>query len=215
MAVITRIPASRRSEQGSTACRRLRQQGFVPANVYGHKQEAIPISLKEDDIRPIIASGAHVVELDLSGKLEQALIREVQWDTYSTYVRHLDFVRVDANERVKVTVPVQLRGTAPGALAGGILEQPLHALHVECLAIQIPDFIPVRIASLDIGGAVHVKELTDLPEGVKVLDHPEALIVHVVKPGIVEAAPTEAAPGPAEPELIGRVKKEEEESEED
>jgi large subunit ribosomal protein L25 len=214
MAVITRIPASRRSEQGTTACRRLRQQGFVPANVYGHKQEAIPISLKEDDIRPIIASGAHVVELDLAGKLEQALIREVQWDTYSTYVRHLDFVRVDANERVKVTVPVQLRGTAPGTLAGGILEQPLHALHVECLAIQIPDNIPVRITSLDIGGAVHVKELTDLPEGVKVLDHPEALIVHVVKPGIVEAPPTEAVPGPAEPELIGRVKKEEEEAEE-
>ncbi len=215
MAVITRIPANRRSEQGTTACRRLRRQGLIPANVYGHKQEAVPISLKEDDIRPIIASGAHVVELDLGGKLEQALIRDVQWDTFSTYVRHLDLVRVDANERVKVTVPVQLRGTAPGTMAGGMLEQTLHALHVECLAVQIPDFIPVRIAGLDIGGAVHVKELTDLPEGVAVLDHPEALIVHVVKPGIVEVAPTEAVPGPAEPELIGRVKKEEEEAEED
>jgi large subunit ribosomal protein L25 len=85
---------------------------------------------------------------------------------------------------------------------------------VECLAIQIPDFIPVRITGLDIGGAVHVKELTELPEGVTVLDHPEALVVHVVKPGIVEALPTEAVPGPAEPELIGRVKKEEEEPEE-
>ena len=215
MAVITRIPAQRRAEQGTTACRRLRRQGLVPANVYGHKQEAIPISLKEDDIRPIITSGAHVVELDLGGNLEQALIRDVQWDTFSTYVRHLDLIRVDANERVKVNVPVQLRGTAPGTLAGGMLEQPLHALHVECLAIQIPDFIPVRITSLDIGGAVHVKELTDLPEGVTVLDHPEALIVHVVKPGIVEALPAEAVPGPAEPELIGRVKKEDEEAEED
>jgi len=215
MAVITRISASRRSEQGSTACRRLRRQGLVPANVYGHKQEAIPLSLKEDDIRPIITSGAHVVELDLGGNLEQALIREVQWNTFSTYVHHVDLVRVDANERVRVTVPVQLRGTAPGALAGGLLEQPLHALHVECLAIQIPDFIAVRINTLDVGGEIHVRELTDLPEGVTVLDHADALIVHVVKSGAVEAAPTEAVPGPAEPELIGRAKKDEEEGEED
>jgi large subunit ribosomal protein L25 len=215
MAVITRIPAAPRTEHGTTACRRLRRKGLIPANVYGHKIDPVRISLQEDDIRPILASGAHVVELDLDGKLEQALIREVQWDTFSTYIRHLDFVRVDANERVRVNVPVQLRGTAPGVLAGGLLEHQLHALHVECPAIQIPDFVTVRITELDIGSAIHVRQLADLPEGVTVLDHPEAVVVQVVKPGVVETAPTEAVPGPAEPELIGRKKEEEEGADED
>jgi large subunit ribosomal protein L25 len=143
--------------------------------------------------------------------VQTALIREVQWDTYSSVIRHLDLMRVDANERVRITVPVHIKGTAIGAIAGGILEQPLHALHIECSAIQIPDFIPVKVSALEIGQSIHVRELTDIPEGVRILDAADAVVVHVVKPGVVEVAPAEeAAPGPAEPELIKREKKAEE-----
>lgn len=213
MATIQSLPASRRKETGTAACRRLRRSGLVPGNVYGHGQEPLPISVSSDVIRPIVSSGAHVVNLELDGKTETALIREVQWDTFSSYVRHLDLVRVDANERVRLSVPVQLKGTAAGALTGGIVEQPLHALHIECPAIQVPDFIPVRISHLEIGQAVHVRELTDVPAGVTILDAPDALIVHIVKPGVVEEPTAEAAPGPAEPELIKREKKTEEEEE--
>ncbi len=208
MAAITKVTAVPRSEKGTTACRRLRRQGLVPANVYGHEEEPVTVTLKLDDIRPIITSGAHVVDLDLRGNSQKALIREVQWDTFSKYLRHVDLLRVDPNQRVKVHVPVQLRGTAPGSLSGGIIEQPLHSLHVECLALEIPDFIAVKINTLDIGQAVHVRELTDLPTGLTVLDHPDGVVVHVVKPGIVEElAPTEAV-APTEPELIGRAEKE-------
>jgi len=208
MATIFKLPASRRSETGTSACRRLRRSGMVPGNVYGHGQEPLPISVDGEVIRPILSSGAHVINLELDGQVETALIREVQWDTFSSYVRHLDLLRVDANERVRLSVPVQLKGTAMGAMAGGIVEQPMHTLHIECPAIQVPDFIPVRIAHLDVGQAVHVRELTEVPEGVTILDAPDALIVHIVKPGIVEElAPAEAAPGPAEPELIKREKK--------
>jgi large subunit ribosomal protein L25 len=162
-------------------------------------------------IRPIVSSGAHVINLELDGELQTALIRDVQWDTFSTYVKHLDLVRVDANERVRLSVPVQLKGTAAGALTGGIVEQPLHSLHIECPAIQVPDFIPVRISHLDIGQSVHVRELTDIPDGVTILDAPEALIVQIVKPGVVEEPAAEPAAGPAEPELIKREKKTEDE----
>jgi large subunit ribosomal protein L25 len=214
MATIAKLKANRRSTTGTAAARRLRRAGQVPGTVYGHGQEPVPVTLESDDIRPIISSGAHIVDLDLDGKSETALIRDVQWDTFSTYVRHVDLMRVDANERVRITVPVQIKGTAVGVIAGGILEQPLHALHVECPAIQIPDFIPVKVSSLEIGQAVHVRELTDIPEGVRVLDTPDAVVVHVVKPGIVEVAPVEeAAPGPTEPELIKREKKTEEDEE--
>jgi large subunit ribosomal protein L25 len=184
---------------------------MVPGNVYGHGQAPLPISVSSEMVRPIVTSGAHVVNLELDGESQTALIREVQWDTFSTYVRHLDLVRVDANERVRLSVPVQLKGTAVGMLTGGIVEQPLHALHIECPAIQVPDFIPVRVSHLDIGQAIHVRELTEIPEGVTVLDAPEALIVHIVKPGVEEEPAADAVPGPAEPELIKREKKTEDE----
>jgi large subunit ribosomal protein L25 len=214
MATIAKLKANRRDATGTAAARRLRRAGQVPGNVYGHGQEPVPVTLESDDIRPIISSGAHIVDLNLDGKSETALIRDVQWDTFSTYVRHVDLMRVDANERVRISVPVQVKGTAIGTIAGGILEQPLHALHIECSAIQIPDFIAVKVSALEIGQSIHVRELADIPEGIKVLDPPDAVVVHVVKPGIVEVAPAEeAAPGPAEPELIKREKKTEEDEE--
>jgi large subunit ribosomal protein L25 len=211
MATILKLTANRRKELGTSACRRLRRSGLVPGNVYGHGQEPLPISFDGEVVRPVVTSGAHVVNLELDGETQTALIRDVQWDTFSTYVRHLDLVRVDANERVRLSVPVQLKGTALGALTGGIVEQPMHALHIECPAIQVPDFIPVKIGHLDIGQSVHIRELTDVPEGVTILDSPDALIVQIVKPGVVEEPAAEAAPGPAEPELIKREKKAEDE----
>lgn len=214
MATIAKLKASRRDQTGTAAARRLRRTGLVPANVYGHGQQPVPVILESDDIRPIITSGAHIVDLDLEGQSQTALIRDVQWDTFSTYVRHVDLLRVDANERVRITVPVQIKGTAIGAIAGGILEQPLHALHIECSAIQIPDFIPVKVSALEIGQAVHVRELTDIPEGVRILDSADAVVVHVVKPGVVEVAPVEEGTvGPTEPELIKKEKKTDEDEE--
>jgi large subunit ribosomal protein L25 len=210
MATILKLSANRRKELGTTACRRLRRSGLVPGNIYGHGQEPLAISFDGELVRPVVNSGAHVVNLELDGESQTALIRDVQWDTFSTYVKHLDLVRVDANERVRLSVPVQLKGTALGALTGGIVEQPLHALHIECLAIQVPDFIPVKIGHLDIGQSVHIRELTDVPEGVTILDSPEALVVQIVKPGVAEES-AEGVPGPAEPELIKREKKTEDE----
>jgi len=208
MAQIVRIAARRRSELGKAAMRRLRREGLVPGNVYGHGQEAVAVALSADDIRPVVASGDHVVDLDVDGSVEKTLIRDVQWDTFSKYIQHLDFLRVDPNERVTLSVPVLIRGTAPGVISGGLLQQPLHALHIECPAIQIPDNIPVRVGALEIGQAVHVREIADLPEGVKIIEHPDAVVVQIVKPGVVEVATAdEGAIAPAEPELIKRERK--------
>jgi large subunit ribosomal protein L25 len=213
MAHIVTIPASNRPETGTSACRRLRRQGRIPANVYGHEQAPLAISLSGDDVQQLVTSGAHVVDLDIEGQTGKALIREVQWNTFSTRVQHVDFLRVDPNERVRVEVPVHLRGTAPGTLAGGILEQPLHNLHVECLAVDVPDAIEVRTGTLDVGSSIHVRDLTDLPAGVTISEPPDALIVHVVKLGkaALAAAEEAAVPGLTQPELIGREEKKGEE----
>jgi len=189
-----------RTEMGSAACRRLRERGLVPGNVYGHDAPPAAVVVAADVLRPILKSGAHVVDLELSGKQDKAVIREVQWDVFGKEIRHVDLLRVDPNERVNITVPIELRGTAPGVVAGGVLEQPLHQLAIDCLAYQIPDSIQVRISSLDLGQAIHVKDL-ELPEGCHPHAQPEAIVVHIVKVTEREVA---AEPGAMEPELIGK-----------
>lgn len=206
----TKLVAQRRTKLGTSANRRLRASGQVPGNVYGHKQDPISVSFSTKEAAALVRSTHRVVDLELDGKTETAILRETQWDAYHKELWHVDFMRVDANERVKVDVDVVLRGTAAGALAGGVLEHSLHMLHVDCLAINIPEAISVKIQGLQIGQAIHVKEL-DIPEGVTVLNNPDAIVVRVVQPIVVEVALSEAAV--AEPEVIKKEKKAAEEDE--
>jgi large subunit ribosomal protein L25 len=209
MAEVLTLNAEPRAATGTKASRRLRREGIVPGNVYGHKQDPQAIQLKSDDVRHILHKGARVVDLAVGGNQEKALLSEVQWDTFSQHLLHVDFLRVDPDERVEVSVPVHLRGTAPGVLAGGILEQTHHELTVECLAVDIPTEIVVRIGSLHVGDTVHVSDLTELPTGVKVVDAPDTIVLHIIQPRAEEEAPEAAEGAPAEPEVIGRKKEEE------
>ena len=165
----TKLVAERRAAAGTSVNRRLRAKGLIPGNVYGHKQDPVAVLFAEKPVMALVKTTHRVVEIELDGKTETTLLREVQWNTFHSQVQHLDFMRVDPNERVKVDVDVVLKGTSPGALQGGLLEHPLHALHLDCLAIKIPDVILVKIHSLQIGQAIHVREL-ELPDGVKVLN---------------------------------------------
>src|SRR5262249_61912714 len=130
---------------------------------------------------------------------------------------HVDFERKDRAERVRVTVPVELRN-APKVTGGGVLDQPLHKLHIECPLGSIPEAIRIDITNLTLGNPIHVKELT-LPEGVRVLESPEAVVVHLKLPGVeAVVAPTGAAAAPgavpaAEPEGITKARKAEDEGE--
>ena len=140
------------------------------------------------------------------------MIRDVQWDHMGKEILHVDFTRVAVDERIIVTVPLELRGTAPGVTAGGVLDQPIHTLSVECLAISIPDSIRVPIGELQIDGVIHVRDLV-LPPGVKAMADPDAIVVHVtqkMEEPEAAAAPVEV-PEQAEPEVIGRPAKTEEE----
>jgi large subunit ribosomal protein L25 len=161
--------------------------------------------------------GTRVVDLKESGKLEKALIREVQWDHLGKDVLHVDFTRVSADERIRVNVPVELRGIAPGVTGGtGVIDQPIQSLSVECLAISIPESIRVAVNELQLGMAIHVRDLV-LPPGVVAMNDPDAIVVHVtakqVEPEPVAAAAAAPVEGAAEPEIIGRKVAEEEEPE--
>lgn len=200
----TKLVAQRRSKLGTSSNRRLRASGFIPGNIYGHKQDPISVSFSAKETIALVRSTHRVVELELDGKFETAILRETQWDAFHKQLWHVDFMRVDANERVTADVDVVLRGTAAGVLAGGVLEHALHMVHVDCLAINIPEAISIKVQGLQIGQVIHVKDL-DIPEGVKVLNSPDAIVVRVVSPIIVEVPATEAAV--AEPEVIKKEKK--------
>lgn len=210
MAEIEKVVVQPRSEQGTTACRRLRAQGIVPANVYGHAIDPVPISVNADTVHRIVRSGAHVVDLELGDDVQKMLLKDVQWDTFSAHIMHVDFQRIDQNERVTVEVPIHFRGTAPGVVAGGVLEQPHHVVEIECLAVEIPDHLEVRISSLQIGDVMYVSDLVDVPVGVTILTSPEAVLVSIIDPATFEAEEEEAvAEGEdVEPALVGSEEEE-------
>ncbi len=190
-----------RTEMGSAACRRLRKRGLVPGNVYGHNADPIAVVVASDVLGLFLKTGSRVVDLEVSGKQDKAVIREVKWEVFGRYVEHFDLLRVDPNERVTVTVPIVLKGSAPGAVGGGMVEQPLHSLVIDCLAYQIPDSIVVRIGSLAMGQMIQVRDLP-LPDGSHAHAAADAIVVHIVKAR--EEAETAATPGASEPEVVGK-----------
>ena len=210
MANATKIEAQKRTGKGSRAAARLRQEGLVPTNLYGHGQESTPLTVSQDVVRPLVYSGHKLVEIHCDGKVETALVREVQWDAFSKTITHVDFMRIDVNERVHTVVPVQLRGTAPGVLLGGILEQPVHSLHIEASAADVPDSIVIKIDQHQLGQSIHVRDLSDLPEGVTIKGAADQVIVHVVSPRAEEAKAVDANAAPTQPEVVGKKKKDEE-----
>ena len=199
-----------RQGRGTQAARRLRRQGLVPAVIYGHKKETVPIALNGEELHNAIRHGARVVDLKSGAGTEHALIQDLQWDHLGKDIIHVDFRRVDVDERVEVPVPIELRGIAPGVTAGGLLDQPLHTLTVECPVNAVPDSIRVNIGELQLDQSIHVRDL-HLPPEVKVLDDPDAIVVHIRPPQVeAEAAAAPVAAEQAEPEVIGRKAAEEE-----
>lgn len=212
MSVIVTLKAHPRAQSGSRAAHKLRKQGQVPGIVYGHKQDNVQVSVSADELdRAIRVQHARVLDLEIGGKTETVLVRELQWDYLGKQMVHVDFERKDRAELVRVTVPVELRNS-PKATGGGVLDQPLHTLHIECPLGGIPEAIRVDILNLTLGAPIHVRELT-LPEGVTVLEAPEAVVVQLKLPG-VEAAPAAPAEPGAGPEVIKPEKKKAEDADE-
>jgi large subunit ribosomal protein L25 len=202
MAVKTaQVSAKNRKELGTRANRRLREQGMLPGVIYGHKEAIVPVTLTKKEVVDHLNKGAHLFDLSLEGKNEKVLVKEVQYDHLGMEVIHVDFARVSLDEKVKVTIPVELKGIPKGEADGGVLQQVIKELEIECLVTEIPDAIRHSITEMALNDVVHIKDLK-LPPGVKVLQD-EDLIVATVKE-IAEDAATPAEEGAAEPEVIGR-----------
>jgi large subunit ribosomal protein L25 len=197
------LVTEKRDTRGTRTARRLRAKGRIPAVVYGHKEETVSVSVAADLLLSAVRHGARVVDLQSDGALQKAQIAELQWDHLGHEVLHVDFRRVAADERIHVTVPIEVRGIAPGVTAGGVLDQPIHTLSVECAADSVPESIRVNINELQLGGAIHVREL-HLPPDVTALADADAIVVHVTLPQAEPEAGAVPGAEQAEPEIIGR-----------
>jgi large subunit ribosomal protein L25 len=200
MAEDPKLIAQSRPRLGTAECRRLRRDAKVPGNVYGHGEAPVTIAVPAEALIPIIHSGHKVVDLELDGSTQKAMFREVQWDTFGSHLIHIDLQRVSEDERVTTEVAVETHGTSPGVLAGGILEIPLHTIRIDCPALQIPDRIEVNINHVELGGSIYVRDL-HLPANVEVLNDPDEIVLHVVKP-TVAPEDGETDTGVVEPELV-------------
>ena len=204
MATITKVEVGTREKRGSAEARRMRRQGLVPGVIYGHGGDPISLSIPEDVITPLVFSGQKVIEADFGDRTQLGILRDLQWDTFGTKIMHFDLLRVDRDERVEVEVPVSLRGIAPGVIAGGVLDQNLHSISVECPTFAIPNNVEVKIGSLQIGDSVHVRDL-EFAEGIKVLVPEEEVVLQISEPmEVPEVGDEDEAPTAVEPEVIGK-----------
>jgi large subunit ribosomal protein L25 len=204
------VSAKSREALGTRANRRLREAGLLPGVIYGHKEAVVPVTLPRKEVVEHLRHGAHLFDLSLDGKSEKVLVKEVQFDHLGMEVIHVDFARVSLDEKVKVTIPVELKGTPKGEAEGGVLQQIINELEVECLVTEIPDAIRFNVSEMALDDVLHIKDLK-LPGGVKALQD-EDLIVATVKEIKEEVAVAATEEGAAEPELIGRKPAEGEEA---
>ncbi len=214
------LQATRRDRLGSRYAKRLRDQGQLPAIVYGHGQEPMPVALDARTALGYIHKGEKVFRLDYPGQQADAdghyvLLKDVQFDYLGNGIVHADFARVSLDERVATRVPLRLIGEAKGLkTAGAILVHPTTEIEIECLVAAIPDSIEVDISEVDEGHAITAGQVVLPDPNMKLLEDPHAIVAQVlvqVEQKEAEATTVEAAP--AAPEVIGKKKEEEAEKE--
>ena len=201
------LQVTARDSGGKHINRRLRGDGNTPAVLYGHGLESVCLAVSTDALETALRHGSRLVSL--AGAVnESAFIRDLQWDTYGMHVLHVDFTRISADELVRVQLAVELRGESPGVKDGGVVEQLIHEVQVECPAGAIPEKLYVNINQLKLNDLITLGQL-EIPEKTKVFGDPEALVVHCIIP--VEKPEMDEGGAVAEPEVIGAKKEEESE----
>ncbi|WP_297832306.1 50S ribosomal protein L25/general stress protein Ctc [Thermomonas sp.] len=210
------IKASSRNVEGKGASRRLRRAAQLPAIVYGGKSAPQPIQIEHEQIW--LASQqewfyASLLDLDIDGKVEQVLLRDMQRHPYKQLIMHLDFQRVDANETLRTKVQLRFvnQEKSPAGKTGGVVVMhELTEVEISCLPRNLPEAITVDLSDLAVGGVVHLSGLK-LPAGVEIpalkLGKEYDVAVVVAKHAKEEAAEDTAAPAAAEVPATKAAKK--------
>ena len=210
------VEVEKRTETGKNACNRLREKDLIPAVLYGGGSElgSVSLSVLRKSLLDLFRKGLHqnaVFLLQLKGTDDKrhVMVRDVTLSPLRRELLHVDFVRILLDRKLKVKVPVETFGTAPGVKEGGLLDVVTRELEIECLPADIPTSIKVDLSSLAIGTVLRVAELNP-GDKVKILGDAERVVAHVVAQRAESAEAQVAAAATAEPEVVKKGKKEEE-----
>ncbi len=200
------LSATVREGTGKGVGRKLRAAGRIPAVLYGRGKASTAIALDPRLLEKLLAASDKGINTLIDLKVEGGpsaletvvLVKEIQRDPLRGRPVHADLYQVDLTQTIEVSVPIHVVGTAAGvALSGGILDQALRELEIECLPRAIPDEIQVDVSALEVGDSLHVRDIV-LPEGVKLISDPDLSVLSIVLPQAEEAAPAAAAAEGAE-----------------
>jgi large subunit ribosomal protein L25 len=212
MAKEVKLKAEPRTATGRSAARKLKARGIIPAIIYGGKDKPQPLQVAARDINVMLshASGENIlVELEIAGEKSNrtALVQEIQHSPVGGDVLHVDFHAISMDKAIQADVPLEPIGIANGVKNfGGLLEQSLRSLTVECLPRDLPDRISVDVSALNIGDSIHVRDI-QLPSGVTAKVQPELTAFSVLEPAVEEEPVPVAAEGAAAgPEVITEKK---------
>ncbi|MBS0189200.1 MAG: 50S ribosomal protein L25 [Planctomycetes bacterium] len=213
------LQAQNRDKTGSRYCQRVRANGQLPAVVYGHKQDPVAIVLDFREAVSHFNKGEKVFRLGFEGAKDKdggqvVLLKDLQFDHLGTNIVHADFARVDLNERIRTRVSIHLVGEAKGLkTAGAILMHPTNEVVVECVVTELPEFIELNIAELDVDQQITAAQLKLPGANMKMITDPHAILAQIViQQEIVVGEATAAEGGPAEPEVLTAKKPEGEEA---
>ena len=209
---LAELATAKREETGSGPMGRLRKKGLIPAVIYSHGKIGDKLVLERRLVDRVLEAGAHVVNLkDEDGNLRRAVIREVQIQPVSQEVLHVDFQEVSEHERIEISVRLVFRGEPVGVKeGGGVIDIQKHEVEIACPADAVVDELRIDISGLELGGALHVRELA-LPEGATAVSPADMVLVTVRRPreAVEEEVPAAETEVPAQPEVIGEKEREE------
>ena len=213
MAKQVKLSASPRSEGGRNAVKQVRARGGVPAVIYGSKDKPANLEVSRRDIEAVLAHavGENILvelEIDENGTKTNrlSLIQEVQHHPLRGEVLHVDFHAVSMTEKISADIVVEAFGEADGVKNfGGLLEQSMRTITIQCLPQNLPEIIRVDVSALKIGESIHVRDLP-LPEGVEADDDADLTVFIVAEPAVAEEPAAAAAP--EAPEVIKEKKTE-------
>jgi large subunit ribosomal protein L25 len=203
------IKADIRERTGTRYAARVRAGGNLPAVIYGHKKDPVHIAIDAKEMTELLHHNAHLIEVDVSGKSESCLVKDIQWDHLGTTIIHVDLARVDLSEEVEVQIEVELIGDAIGLKeVGALLEQSSSTIQVKCRADAIPEKLTHDVSTMTVGDSLLVSGLT-MPPGVTAMSDPDTLIAYLSVTKIEVEEEEVAAEGGDEPEIIGKPEGEE------
>jgi large subunit ribosomal protein L25 len=209
------LEARKRSTEKKSSNKSLRREGKVPGVIYSKNVQPISIEVNEGSINPLVFTAkTNLISLNIEGedKLD-CIIKDIQFDPVTDKIVHFDLQEFNVKEKIQIEVPIQLIGSAIGVKEGGIVQQNLHKVDLECLPSDIPESVTVDISNLKLGDSVHVSDLK--LDGVEFLNPEESIIVSVAHPKVEKEPITEEAGDEekTEPEVIGKGKSEDKEEE--